>query len=257
MTDVNERSQEPEIQAETGLVVDQPDEQTPSSVSENYRTETVYKVLSWLVTFLIPVLLVLTSVRLVMTPVFVYLEYHTPNFPADPYGFTRQDRLYWSRIALDYLLNDEGIEYLGDLQFPDGSKVYNERELNHMLDVKIVAQNAIVIWYSTLAITLVLGVWAWFGGWWENFSHGLRRGGWLTLILVGVTMVIVLVGFGLFFVFFHDVFFDPGTWRFAFSDTLIRLFPERFWRDTFLIVALLTGVGGLLLTMIFRGGPSD
>ena len=257
MSDLNERSHEPDNQAETGLVVDQPDEQTTDSFSENYRTKTVYKVLSWLVTFLIPVLLVLTSVRLVMTPVFVYLEYHTPNFPADPYGFTRQDRLYWSRIALDYLLNDEEIDYLGDLQFPDGSPVYNERELKHMLDVKIVAQDAIVIWYFSLAITFVLGVWAWFGSWWGNFSRGLRRGGWLSLILVGVTLVIVLIGFGLFFVFFHDVFFDPGTWRFAFSDTLIRLFPERFWRDTFLVVALLTGASGLILTMIFNKRLSD
>jgi integral membrane protein (TIGR01906 family) len=257
VSDLNERSHEPDSQSETGLVVDQPDEQTPDSIGENYRTETVYKVLSWIVTFLIPVLLVLTSVRLVMTPVFVFLEYHTPNFPADPYGFTRQDRLYWSRIALDYLLNDQEIDYLGDLQFPDGSPVYNERELHHMLDVKIVAQDAIVIWYLSLAITFILGVWAWFGSWWGNFSHGLRRGGWLTLILVGVTLVIVLVGFGLFFVFFHDVFFDPGTWRFAFSDTLIRLFPERFWRDTFLVVALLTGAGGLILTMIFKQRLSD
>lgn len=257
MTDIDDSPQEPEIQAETGLAVDQLPQQTLPSGAENYRTETGYKVLTWLVTILVPVMLVLTSVRLVMTPVFVYVEYHTPNFPADPYGFTRQDRLYWSWFALDYLLNDEGIEYLGDLQFPNGSPVYNERELEHMLDVKNVAQNAIVIWYLTLAIALILGVWAWFGSWWGNFSHGLGRGGWLTLILVGVTMVIVLVGFGLFFVFFHDVFFDPGTWRFAFSDTLIRLFPERFWRDTFLAVGLLTGIGGLVLTMIFRRRPSD
>jgi integral membrane protein (TIGR01906 family) len=257
MTDVNGRSQELETQAETGAEVEQPDKQIPISESENYKEEMIFKVLSWFVTTLVPVVLVLTSVRLVMTPVFVYLEYHTPNFPADTYGFTRQDRLYWSRFALDYLLNDEGIEYLGDLQFPNGSPVYNERELKHMEDVKYVAQDALVVWYLTLGVTLILGMWAWFGGWWRNFSQGLGRGGWLTLILVGVTILIVLIGFGLFFVFFHDVFFDPGTWRFAFSDTLIRLFPERFWRDTFLAVGLLTGVGGLALVMIFRRTPSD
>ncbi len=42
---------------------------------------------SWLirlVTVLVPLLLILTSVRLLLTPLFVQLEYRTPNFPADP-----------------------------------------------------------------------------------------------------------------------------------------------------------------------------
>lgn len=38
---------------------------------------------------------------------------------------------------MNYLTNDEGIEFLGDLKFPDGSPVYNERELHHMVDVKV------------------------------------------------------------------------------------------------------------------------
>jgi integral membrane protein (TIGR01906 family) len=252
MSDLNNSSQETENQSETQVGVEESVKEIPANNPNNYKSGTVIKILSWIVTILVPVVLVLTSVRLVMTPTFVYLEYHTPNFPADPYGFTQADRLYWSRIALDYLLNDEGIEYLGDLKFLNGDPVYNERELKHMEDVKIVAQDALVIWYLALGVTILLGVWAWFGAWWGNFAQGLGRGGWLTLILVGVTILIVLIGFGLFFVFFHDVFFDPGTWRFAFSDTLIRLFPERFWRDTFLAVGLLTGIGGLVLVMIFK-----
>ena len=98
------------------------------------------QVLSWLVTILVPVALVLTAVRLLLTPVFVQFEYRTPKFPPDPYGFTQQDRLYWSQIALNYLLNDQGISYLGDLRFPDGNPLYNQRELKHMADVKKVVQ---------------------------------------------------------------------------------------------------------------------
>jgi len=256
MTDQKDRIKESESQVKNAAEVGQPIEQVLSPKTVNFKAGTIFKVLSWIVTILVPIVLVLTSVRLVMTPAFVFLEYHTPNFPKDTYGFTRQDRLYWSRFALDYLLNDEGIEYLGDLQFPNGSPAYNESELRHMVDVKNVAQDALVVWYFTLAVILVLGVWAWFGGWRGNFSKGLDRGGRLTLILVGLTLVVVLIGFGLFFVAFHDVFFDPGTWRFAFSDTLIRLFPERFWRDTFLAVGLLTGIGGLGLVLIFRRNPS-
>jgi integral membrane protein (TIGR01906 family) len=43
-----------------------------------------------------------------------------------------------------------------------------------------------------------------------------------------------------FFSTFHSLFFEEGTWVFLRSDTLIRLFPERFWMDVaVLVVALL------------------
>ena len=71
------------------------------------KSPNYYLWLSWLVAILVPVMLILTAVRFLLTPAFVHLEYRTPNFPADPYGFTQEDRLYWSLIALDYLMNDE------------------------------------------------------------------------------------------------------------------------------------------------------
>ena len=208
--------------------------------------------LSWLVAILVPVMLILTSVRILMTPAFVQVEYRTPNFPADRYGFTREDRLNWSLIALDYLLNDEGISFLGDLQFEDGTQVYNERELGHMVDVKKVLEVALIVWYASIAGVLLLGLWAWWGGWWQDYKYGLSRGGWLTVIVVAVTLVAVLIGFSIFFVFFHQIFFASGTWVFRFSDTLIRLFPERFWRDAFLVIGLLSLAGGLALAFGFR-----
>ncbi|MEJ2264119.1 MAG: TIGR01906 family membrane protein [Anaerolineales bacterium] len=210
------------------------------------------QVLSWLVTILVPVALVLTAVRLLLTPVFVQFEYRTPNFPPDPYGFTQEDRLYWSQIALNYLLNDQGISYLGDLRFPDGNPLYNQRELKHMADVKKVVQAALKVWVGSLAGLALLGVLAWRAEWLQPFRHGLSRGGWLTVLLVGTVILFVLVGFGVFFVFFHDIFFAPGTWSFSYSDTLIRLFPERFWRDTFLVLGVLSGGVGLALGYIFQ-----
>jgi len=211
------------------------------------------KLLSWVVTLLVPGALVLTAVRVMMTPVFLNIEYNLPNFPPDRFGFTTQDRLYWSRYALNYLLNSADISYLGDLRFQNGQPVYNERELHHMVDVKNTVKNALLFWYVSLGLLLVMGVWAWRGGWMSSFQHGLARGGWLTVLLVGTIIVFVLLSFGVFFVFFHDVFFQPGTWMFQYSDTLIRLFPERFWKDLFIYVGTLAVVGGLVLAFVFRG----
>jgi integral membrane protein (TIGR01906 family) len=204
----------------------------------------LYRSLSWLVIVIIPIFLVLTSVRLLLTHTFVQVEYRTPAFPPDPYGFTRTDRLYWSQIAVDYLLNNKDISFLGDLKFKDGRSVYNPAELSHMVDVKNTVRGALMVWYISMAILIILGVWAWRARWWNEYRSGLRNGGWLTLVLVGLIVLTVLVGFGVFFVAFHEILFAPGTWTFEYSDTLIRLFPERFWRDSFLTVGLIALLGG-------------
>ncbi len=93
----------------------------------------------------LPFLLALISIRLVMTPFFLQIEYNLPGFPEDYYGFTREDRLDYAPSALEYLLNGADIDFLGDLHFPDGSSMYNVRELHHMRDVKSVTQYAYLL----------------------------------------------------------------------------------------------------------------
>lgn len=204
-------------------------------------------ILWWLISIVTPVFLTLTAVRLLMTPVFLQIEYNLPGFPADPYGFTKQERLYWSGIALEYLLNDSGIEFLANLRFEDETPLYNPRELRHMVDVKNVVQGTLRVWYGLLVLFLASGIYAWKSGRWSEFRRALQRGGLWTLFLLGGILLFVLIGFGIFFVAFHNAFFEPGTWTFLWSDTLIRLFPERFWRDTFLFAGSLAMLGGLFL----------
>ena len=74
--------------------------------------------------------------------------------------------------------------------------------------------------------------------------------------LAGVVAAVVIVGmfllpnlFWAFFEGFHSLFFEGDSWLFQYSDTLIRLFPLRFWQDTFLFAALIAVGGGLGLTL--------
>ncbi len=129
----------------------------------------------------------------------------------------------------------------------DCTRLYNDRELGHMLDVKNVVQAALKVWYGSVIVLAVLWVWSGRSGWSADYRRGLRRGGWLTVFLLGGIILFVLLAFGVIFVAFHQVFFESGTWTFFYSDTLIRLFPERFWRDTFIAVGVLAGGAGLLL----------
>lgn len=220
------------------------------------RSMKLYSVVSWLITLLTPVCLVLVSVRLLMTPAFLQIEYNLPGFPDDRYGFTKQDRLYWSQFAVDYLINREGISYLGDQRFDDGVPVYNERELQHMVDVKNVVQPAMLVMWISILILSGCGVWARRTGWWSDYKLNLARGGWLTVIIFATLIIAVFIGFNTLFVSFHKIFFDSGTWIFNFSDTLIRLFPMFFWQAAFIFVGAFTLLGGLILGWSLRRMPN-
>lgn len=216
----------------------------------------ILPVLSWLVTLIVPLALILSAVRALLTPAFVRFEYSTPGFPADPYGFTREDRLQWSLISLEYLLNDADTSFVADLRFPDGRPVYNPRELRHMDDTKAIVRIVLTTWHLSLALLIVLGLIAWWWDGWQEYRKAAARGGWLTIILVGVAVLAVILAFNAFFLFFHETFFESGTYVFRTSDTFIRLFPERFWRDAFLAVGFLSIMGGLAFGFGFRVKPN-
>lgn len=214
----------------------------------------MFQTLSVLITILAPLTLIGLGLRLLLTTTFLHIEYNMPRFPQDEYGFTKEDRLKWAPYAVEYLVNNADISYLGDLTFDDGTPLYNERELSHMVDVKRVTRGALNVWYATLAILLALGIWSKLGHWEQAYRQGLRRGGWLMVGLAVAIGLIVIVGivvnpnvFWGFFTAFHKLFFEGDSWLFLYSDTLIRLFPIRFWQDAFLIAAFIALGGGLTL----------
>ena len=75
------------------------------------------KLFSYLISLLTPLALIGLALRILLTPLFYTIEYNMPYFPVDEYGFTKADRLKWAPYAVDYLVNDADISYLGDLQF--------------------------------------------------------------------------------------------------------------------------------------------
>ena len=46
---------------------------------------------------------------------------------------------------------------------------------------------------------------------------------------------------------FHEVFFAAGTWRFPYSDSLIRLYPEQLFVDAALLIAIFTSLSAVVL----------
>jgi integral membrane protein (TIGR01906 family) len=212
-------------------------------------------ILSWIVTLLAPLAIIMLGVRLLLTPAFLPIEYNMPGFPADSYGFTLDERIRWATPSLLYLTNDQGINYLAELMLNDGTPIYSARELEHMRDVKAVLQTLLKVWDAALIVLIALGLWSWRGGWLDSYRAGWRRGGFLTIGLLIAFAIFAATSFWEFFSWFHSLFFRGDSWLFAYSDTLIRLFPVRFWEDCFIYIGGFALVVGLVLAFGLKAAP--
>lgn len=188
-----------------------------------------------------------------MYPWFLRFEYQRPGFPYDIYGFSTEDRLQYAEQVLDYSFSGESIAFLADMTFKDGSRLFTDAELLHMVDVQRVTKvvfsmmNIAILAFSVLLLCLFAKPKL------REFARrGIRNGSLLTLGIIISIVVVILVAWDAFFTAFHSVFFESGTWRFAYSDTLIRLFPEQFWLDASLIIGGMIGLGGIILLSIAR-----
>ncbi len=209
---------------------------------------TIKKIVAGLITFLTPFVILMLSVRIMITPVFARVEYSMPNFPKDPFGFSLEERLIWSEPSIKYLVNNEGIEFLQELNFDDGEPVFNERELSHMQDVKAVVTGMRIALTLSLLILLVVTIIGIRKSWRVDMLAAYRHGGWALIGLMAAILLFVAISFQNLFTWFHQLFFESGTWQFYTSDTLIRLFPMKFWQDAFIFVGVFSLlIAGLLI----------
>ena len=207
-----------------------------------------HALLSALIALLTPLFLVLLGVRLLMSEPYLMLAYRMPNFPDDPYGFTLEDRLRYAPHAVQFLLNGAPPDFLANLTFADGAPLYNAREVQHMVDVQTVTQAAMLA-LAALSVSAALGA-ALLARSAEGravLRRGLRGGALFTWLLLSALIAYILLDWDHFFDAFHALFFAEGTWRFFTSDTLIRLFPIRFWQDAALFLGGFCALSALLL----------
>lgn len=192
-----------------------------------------------------PFVLLILAIRLVASPIFLWIAYQRPGFPADSFGFTTADRLTYGSFGVDFLNNVADNRYLGELRDPNGNPLFLGTEVQHMADVKNVMSftylGGTILGVIALIALIYLG---------KRYAGGIRRGLFAgsiaTLVLFAGLTVVAILGWESFFSTFHRIFFADGTWTFNFSDTLIRLYPPQFWIDAAIGIAGLVVITALV-----------
>ncbi|GAA4656878.1 TIGR01906 family membrane protein [Arthrobacter cryoconiti] len=202
-----------------------------------------------------PVVLLVVAIRLVTTPIFLWVEYHRPGFPADSFGFSTDDRMTYGSYTVDYLLNFSGSRYLGGLVNAQNNPLFLTREVAHMADVKTVITMAFIVGL-VLAAVMVVGMVYLSKRSVGGIRRGLFAGSIATLVLIIALGVLAVLGWEAFFTEFHRIFFANGTWTFYTDDTLIRLFPSDFWTDSGIFIGVFVLVVSSL-TMAFTWPTKD
>ena len=138
--------------------------------------------------------------------------------------------------------------------FGEERELFNQREVLHMRDVKRLIWG--VYGVGAVAAVYVLG----FAGLGffirrRRYTYGFCRrvlwGSGLTLAAVALVGLIALAGFDSLFAFFHRVSFSNDFWMLDPNrDYLVMMFPQGFWFDATLFVAIATvaqavALGGL------------
>ncbi|HET92248.1 MAG TPA: TIGR01906 family membrane protein [Chloroflexi bacterium] len=188
----------------------------------------------------LPIAMLVFSIRATTGHWFVQWEYHKPDFPPDPYGLSTAERVRLAQVCVDYLSSSAPLSLLADLRLPGGGPAFNARELRHMADVQAVYDSLTA--GGIIALAALLGVTAAL----LASPHSRRRaptalfqGSLLTIGLLAAVGAYMILNWNDFFTTFHHLFFEGDSWLFLHTDTLIRLFPVRFWMDVAAVIVSL------------------
>ncbi len=205
---------------------------------------------------LVPVFLITANVRLVINlPALYSYGYDRYEDEITRYmNIEREDYIDGGRQIRDYFNNDA--DEL-DVRVVVGGilrSIYSEREVLHMSDVKDLVRGVYRLGELSALYLFAFAVAGMFFEPWRRSLHRtawhMAMGGAVTLGLVVLVGLGALAGFERLFLAFHEVSFSNDLWQLnPRTDYLIAMFPEGFFFDATILVAVLIIVQSTVLVV--------
>jgi len=199
-------------------------------------------------------LLITTNVRWAANEVRLY-HYSFDRYDAEAATGISRSQLDRAADRLVRYFNDDTETIRVFVQEDDRRvSLFNERETDHLSDVKNLFRTVFRVQEASLAFALVfmVAVFIWAT---EASLRLLARiilgASLFTLGLLALFGVLALLGFDELFLRFHLVAFTNDLWKLnPATDHLIQMFPRDFWFDATMLVAGLTAVEAALLALL-------
>lgn len=206
----------------------------------------------------VPLFLITTNLNIVINSGWLYTVGFERHKVADRTGIKPQELRGISDKIKDYFNNDD--DRLDVVAIVNGTeiKLFNEREISHMIDVKRLVRG--ISFWQLICLGTMLGVLASglfvikTGDLRVLLARGLLAGSVFTVAVFAVAAVGSLIGFDTLFERFHLISFSNDLWRLdPATDHLVRIFPQAFFLEATLIIAALTVGQAVLLGSLACG----
>lgn len=192
----------------------------------------------------VPLFLVTNSVTWAVNDLRLYSHGFDKYDVALVTGIERDDLMEAARQIRGYFNSNREPLEVRTRVFGEERDIFTQREVLHMHDVKrlIRGMYGVDIFAAVYLLAFVgAGFVVYRRLFLERLFSLLLWGNGLTLAMVLTVGLISLVGFDSLFLFFHEASFSNDFWRLDPNrDYLLMMFPEGFWFDATIFVALAT-----------------
>jgi len=210
---------------------------------------TAFKIAAkWIAILCLPLVLFTGTIALAANSAWLY-QYGFDKYQVnETTGITKPELDKAADGLIHYFNSDE--EYINLTVSKDNQpfQLFNEREIDHLKDVKSLIWLDYRVLLGTLIVVLGYAI--------SMVSRRDRRqlawagigGGALTLAIMAFMGIYALIDFNGLFINFHLLSFTNDLWQLnPATDYLIMLFPEGFWFDAFLYIAAFIGVSAVAI----------
>ncbi len=197
------------------------------------------------------VLFVTLSLRWLVSDTGWYESNFDKNLVSDTTGIASDELVRAAEKLSGYLLLQP--DRIDDITVNIGGRtrlLFNDREIRHMRDVQSLLRGFYTAQYMAAGYALLsVAAVGWFRreSLWAMLGRGLRWAGVLTIGLFGLFGVLSVLNFDALFLEFHLISFDNNLWQLdPTRDNLIMMFPQPFWYDSALRLAMTAGAQGTI-----------
>jgi integral membrane protein (TIGR01906 family) len=208
----------------------------------------------WSIISSLPIFVVLTALLITSKPWITSLIYNIPYFPDDPFGFSVLERTHYAKLISAYLSGNVDYNVLSELHFQINitaqnssdltslgyKKLFGERELKHLIEVRTILSACFLGWYAILLILISGFIVSWRYAEVAIYFNAIERGSKISALILSIIILASIWFFMFIFDGLHELLFSNRSWIFPPTDTLIRLFPEEYWEYIFGMLTVLS-----------------